>query len=300
MKSRISQSAQFRWLAFTLAVAALALSVISSKAQPAASGDTLCVMTYNLRYASPKPPNAWPDRRPLVREVIQTVAPDVIGTQEGLYAQVKDVAADLPDYEWLGLGRDGGSRGEFMAIYYRKARLEPLAFDHYWLSDTPEVMGSKTWGPTLPRMVTWIKFRDLRTKQEFYFINTHFDHQVQVAREKSAALIRKHVEELNTTLPVILVGDFNARAGQNKAYHTLTEDGFFKDTWETAAERKGEGINTFNSFQSIQTNGVRIDWILTRGDVTASKTEIVTFSRDGQFPSDHFPVVTWMKLGPAK
>ncbi len=300
MKSRFTQIAQFCWVAFTLAVVALALSVISSKAQSVTSGDALCVMTYNLRYASANPPNAWPTRRPLVREVIQTIAPDVIGTQEGLYQQLKDVAADLPDYEWLGLGRDGGSRGEFMAIYYRKARLEPLAFDHYWLSDTPEVMGSKTWGPTLPRMVTWIKFRDLRTKQEFYFINTHFDHQVQVAREKSAELIRKRVEQWNTTLPVILVGDFNARAGQNKAYHTLTEDGFFKDTWETAAERKGEGINTFNGFQAIQTNGVRIDWILTRGDVTASKTEIVTFSRDGQFPSDHFPVVTWMKLGQAK
>lgn len=300
MNTRILRPNRFRCLVLTVVAATLALTLRPGSAQSAASGDTLCVMSYNLRYASPKPPNAWPDRRPLVREVIQTVAPDVIGTQEGLYAQVKDVAADLPDYEWLGLGRDGGSRGEFMAIYYRKARLEPLAFDHYWLSDTPEVMGSKTWGPTLPRMVTWIKFRDLRTKQEFYFINTHFDHQVQVAREKSAELVRKRVEELNTTLPVIMVGDFNARAGQNKAYHTLTEDGFFKDTWETAGERKGEGINTFNSFQSIQTNGVRIDWILTRGDVTASKTEIVTFARDGQFPSDHFPVVTWMKLGPAK
>ncbi|MCW5553830.1 MAG: endonuclease/exonuclease/phosphatase family protein [Verrucomicrobiae bacterium] len=300
MKSRFTPIAQFRWLAFTLAVVALAVSVTSSKAQSVTSGDTLCVMTYNLRYASANPPNAWPTRRPLVREVIQTVAPDVIGTQEGLYQQLKDVAADLPDYEWLGLGRDGGSRGEFMAIYYRKTRLDPLAFDHYWLSDTPEVMGSKTWGPTLPRMVTWIKFRDLRTKQEFYFINTHFDHQVQVAREKSAELIRQRVEQWNTTLPVILVGDFNARAGQNKAYHTLTEDGFFKDTWETAAARKGEGINTFNGFQAIQTNGVRIDWILTRGDVAASTTEIVTFSRDGQFPSDHFPVVTWMKLGQAK
>lgn len=283
-----------------LIVVTFALTLPSSLAQSAASGETLSVMTYNLRYASPNPPNDWPTRRPLVREVIQTVAPDVIGTQEGLYGQLKDVATDLPDYEWLGLGRDGGSRGEFMAIFYRKARLEPLAFDHYWLSDTPEVMGSKTWGPTLPRMVTWIQFRDLRTKQEFYFINTHFDHQVQVAREKSAELVRQRVAQLNTTLPVILVGDFNARAGQNKAYHILTEDGFFKDTWETAAERKGEGINTFNSFKDIQTNGVRIDWILTRGDVAASKTEIVTFSRNGQFPSDHFPVVTWMKLGRAK
>ncbi|MEI2723533.1 MAG: hypothetical protein V9H26_08340 [Verrucomicrobiota bacterium] len=43
----------------------------------------LAVMTYNLRYASPTPPNAWPQRRPLMRELIQQVAPDVMGTQEG-------------------------------------------------------------------------------------------------------------------------------------------------------------------------------------------------------------------------
>src|SRR5207253_716685 len=77
---------------------------------------TLCVMTYNLRYASPNPPNAWPQRRPLMRECIEKVSPDLLGTQEGLYQQLKDMAADLPEYTWLGLGREGGSQGEFMAI----------------------------------------------------------------------------------------------------------------------------------------------------------------------------------------
>ena len=56
-----------------------------------------------------------------------------------LIAQLQDIAADLPAFQWIGVGRDGGSRGEFMAVFYRTARLEPLAFDHFWLSDTPEV-----------------------------------------------------------------------------------------------------------------------------------------------------------------
>jgi len=96
----------------------------------------LTVMTYNLKFASTNPPNAWPARRPLVREVIRQIAPDVIGTQEGLYEQLKDIAADLPEYDWIGLGRNGGSRDEFMAVFFRKGRLEPLEFDHFWLSDT--------------------------------------------------------------------------------------------------------------------------------------------------------------------
>jgi endonuclease/exonuclease/phosphatase family metal-dependent hydrolase len=257
-------------------------------------------MTYNLRYASPNPPNAWPQRRPLMRELIQNISPDVMGTQEGVYEQLKDLASDLTDYDWLGLGREGGSRGEFMAVFYRKTRLEPLAFDHFWLSDTPDVIGSTTWGNSNRRMVTWIKFRDRQTKQEFNFWNTHFDHQIQPAREKSAELVRKRIAELDTKLPLLLVGDFNAAAEKNKAYEILTKDDFLKDTWKTARERSGEGIGTFNSFKGIQPNGPRIDWILSRGDVTAEKIEIVTFQRDGQFPSDHCPVVARLRVGETK
>jgi len=262
-------------------------------AEPAA----LTVMTYNLKFASPNPPNAWPQRRPLMRELIQQAAPDVIGTQEGLYSQLQDLAEDLPAFPWIGLGRDGGSRGEFMAVFYRKTRLEPLAFDHFWLSDTPEVMGSKTWGPKLARMVTWVKFRDRQTKTEFIFVNTHFDHQVQEAREKSARLVREKVASFDAKLPVLLVGDFNAAAGRNKAYEILTGDKFFTDTWTNARERVNEGIGTFNGFSAVEKNGPRIDWILSRGEVSADRIEIVTFSRENQFPSDHCPVVAKLRLG---
>jgi endonuclease/exonuclease/phosphatase family metal-dependent hydrolase len=274
----------------------LQFSAGAQTASPGAPG-TLTVMTYNLKFASPNPPNAWPQRRPLMAELIGKLAPDVFGTQEGLYSQLQDLAADLSAFQWIGLGRDGGSRGEFMAVFYRTARLEPLAFDHFWLSDTPEVVGSKTWGPKLARMVTWVKFRDRQTQREFIFVNTHFDHQVQEAREKSARLIRERIATFDPELPVLLVGDFNAAAGKNKAYAILTQDKFLTDTWDTARERVNEGIATFNGFNAIQRGGPRIDWILSRGEVATDRIEIVTFSRDGQFPSDHCPVVAKLRLG---
>lgn len=255
----------------------------------------LSVMTYNVRYASQRPPNAWPDRRPLVRDCIRQYAPDVIGTQEGVYQQVKEMAADLPEYEWIGLGRDGGSRGEFMAVFYRKDRLEPLEYDHYWLSDTPDVMASVTWGHVCKRMVTWVKFRDRQSGQQFYFLNTHFDHESQPAREKSAELVLQRTNALKTNLPILLVGDFNAD-NRNKAYATLTAENAFIDTWTIARKRINENMNTFNSFKVAQEQGRRIDWILARGKVSVSSTEIVTFARDGQYPSDHFPVVANVRI----
>lgn len=274
----------------------LIIGIQGRSGEVGANYETLCVMTFNLRYASQSRPNSWPERRPVMKACIEKYLPDLIGTQEGLYQQLKDIACDLPQYTWLGTGRDGGSRGEFMAIFYRPDRFEPLEYDHFWLSDTPNVIASSTWGNTCRRMVTWIRFRDKRTNNELYFWNTHLDHEVQLAREKGAALIRERVSSLRTSLPVILVGDFNATAGANKAYDILVGSGLFQDLWVVAGERRNEGINTFHGFTGPKQGGVRIDWILGRGIAEVITAETVTFSQDGQFPSDHFPVVVWVKL----
>lgn len=273
--------------------------VFTARTAETPADSTLTVMTFNLRYASDTPPNAWPQRRPVMKACLESVQPDLIGTQEGVYPQLKDLAADLPAYDWIGTGRDGGSRGEFMAVLYRRARFEPLEFDHFWLSDTPNVIGSATWGNTNRRMVTWVRFRDRQTRGEFYFWNTHLDHAVQLAREKGAALIRDRVNALKTALPVLLVGDFNAVAGANAVYDLLVKDGGFQDAWELARERRNADYNTFNGFTPPRREGQRIDWILARGAASVDWSEIVTFARDGQFPSDHFPVVARLRLRPA-
>ncbi|HEY0450257.1 MAG TPA: endonuclease/exonuclease/phosphatase family protein, partial [Actinophytocola sp.] len=89
-----------------------------------AHGDTLQVMSFNLRFASDRGPNSWPQRRPAMAQLLRREQPTVLGTQEGLYAQLRDIEDDLPGYyDWIGEGRGGGSRDEFMAIYYDSRRL---------------------------------------------------------------------------------------------------------------------------------------------------------------------------------
>lgn len=257
----------------------------------------LRVATFNLRFASDKKPNSWAERRPVMRACIEELAPDVMGTQEGVYPQLKDIASDLPDYEWIGLGRDGGSRGEFMAIFYRKSRLEPLEFDHFWLSDTPNVIASTNWGNTNRRMTTWVRFRDRSSQREFYVFNTHLDHAVRAAREKGALLIRQRVAQaITNNLPVLLIGDFNVEPGKEKTYDLFLEDGFFSDTWTTARTRRNNDLDTFHNFQGAKKGTFRIDWILARGPWECDTTEVVVFSRGGQFPSDHHPVSARLRL----
>jgi len=199
--------------------------MLSIAAEAPSPKDELQVMSYNLRFASTNRPNAWPDRRPLMRELVQSASPDIIGTQEGLFGQLNDMAVDLPDYTWIGVGRDDGrEKGEFMAVFYRKSRLQPLSTNYFWLSDTPEVPGSTTWGNKNRRMVTTLKFHDRAANKDFYLLDTHFDHEVQIAREKSAELVRKRVEGLGTNLPILLIGDFNAAVKPGTFDHTILDD----------------------------------------------------------------------------
>jgi len=129
----MSRSAFIRCLTIVLVIVAgdagfLQFSAAAQTATTSAPG-MLTVMTYNLKFASSNPPNAWPQRRPLMSELIGQLAPDVFGTQEGIYSQLQGLGADLPAFRWIGVGRDGGSRGEFMAVFCRTARLEPIAFE---------------------------------------------------------------------------------------------------------------------------------------------------------------------------
>ena len=233
----------------------LALVLYSeAQAQKPVAPATIKVMTFNIRYASNFGANSWPKRRSGVVQVIRDKKADLIGTQEGLHHQLLYMDKELKNHKWIGVGREGGNKGEFMAIFYRTDRFKPVETKHFWLSSTPEVVGSASWGNNVKRMVTWVRFRDLKTNKEFYFWNNHFDHRSQPSREKSAQLIINRVDALKPKLPVILVGDFNAIAQSNKAYHTLTKDGGFHDSFTTAKEKINAGWNTFNSFRNSPRN----------------------------------------------
>ncbi|MER6357030.1 endonuclease/exonuclease/phosphatase family protein [Streptomyces sp. NPDC001634] len=294
-----------RRLGLKTAVAAAVTLPLSSTAlslQHASAADRhdrhLEVMTFNLRRAgSAKPPDSWAVRRPVMRTLLRRERPHVLGTQEGLYAPVRDIAADLgADYAWIGTGRAGGSRDEFVTVFYDTRRLAPVEYDHFWLSDTPDVIGSNTWGGACTRMVTWVRFRDLRREgQEFYVLNTHLDNASQYARARAAGLIAHRISRLDRSLPLVVTGDFNAAAHKNPVYDTMLGAGLV-DTWDTAVERT-ELYGTFHGYRPLKPYGDRIDWILATPGVRAHWASVNSFSLDGQFPSDHLPVQASLTLG---
>lgn len=285
---------QFPLLPIALA-AALAVAAAATSSATVAPIE-LKVMTFNLRFASTQPPHAWPERRPAMRALLEREAPDIIGTQEGVYSQLRELAADLPAYDWIGLGRGGGSKDEFAAVFFRRDRFEPVAFDHFWLSDTPEVTGSITWGHRFRRMVTWVRLRDRLSGREFECWNTHFDHESEEARRRAAELIRQRIAAVDPAVPLLLVGDFNCAAGASRPFEILTEGTGLVDTWNAAARRINDGFNTFNGFSPARRDGERIDWILARAPAAVATAGIVMFGPTPPYPSDHFPVTASVRF----
>ncbi|KOG39803.1 endonuclease/exonuclease/phosphatase family protein [Streptomyces resistomycificus] len=285
-------------LAATISVplSSTALSPAPASADEPRSGP-LEVMSFNLRFASAAEPNSWTARRPVMRELLRRASPHLVGTQEGLYQQLRDIETDLgPHYDWIGTGRAGGSRDEFMAILYDTRRLAPREYDHFWLSDTPNVIGSNTWGGSSIRMVTWVRFRDLLDgDREFYLLNTHLDNASQYARTRAASLTTLRIAGFDRTLPLLMTGDFNVAAHGNPVYDTMLAAGLV-DTWDHAAERS-RLYGTFHGYQPLTPDGDRIDWILASSGVTTHRASVNTFAVNGQFPSDHLPVQASLTLG---
>ncbi len=272
------------------------------------AGDTLRVLSFNIRYDNPEDgPDAWPHRKEAVAEMIRSRAVDVAGLQEALKGQIDDLQALLPEYAWLGVGReDGMEQGEFAPIFYRRDRLDTLRWGTFWLSETPDIPGSRSWDAALERIATWVVLRNRQTSEAFLAVNTHFDHRGAEARTRSAELIVERLDELSTaqpgeqddegtgSLPVVLTGDFNVR--ENSAPYAVLTDALSDALY--ASEQPHEGpMSTWNGFEAIAP-GHRIDYIFVGAGVRVYVHRILDDkTADDRFPSDHLPVLAEIGFG---
>jgi endonuclease/exonuclease/phosphatase family metal-dependent hydrolase len=172
----------------------------------------LQVMTFNIRYNTAADSlNAWTYRKDKVASQILFHDVHLLGVQEALHGQVVELKERLPQFQYLGVGRDDGKeKGEYSAIFYDTSRLQALQSSTFWLSQTPEVPGSKSWDAAITRIVTWARFRDRRNGKIFYAFNTHLDHIGKEARRESAKLLLQKVAAIAGNTPAIITGDFNA------------------------------------------------------------------------------------------
>jgi endonuclease/exonuclease/phosphatase family metal-dependent hydrolase len=267
-------------------------------------------MTFNIRFANPDDgPNAWPNRRGMVAEILRAQAADFVGLQEALHTQLADLEP-MPSYARIGVGRDDGrDAGEFSPIYYRSDRFALESSATFWLSPTPERPGSTGWGNHVPRICTWGRFLDRKTGRRLYVFNTHMDHESQPARAHGAELIAARIAARGTDDPVLMMGDFNS-GEDNPVIGYLTGRLERANDDASAAPPSPRLADTFrlvhpdatlvgttNDWTGVTTTP-KIDYILAPPPPAAEVLEstIVHDARDGRYPSDHYPLVARLRL----
>jgi endonuclease/exonuclease/phosphatase family metal-dependent hydrolase len=246
------------------------------------------VMTYNLRLDTTSDgENQWGNRKEFVAGLVQFYEPDFMGVQEALPNQMEYLDTNLPAYDFIGVGREEGGKGEHSAIFYNKSKFKVLQQSTFWLSQTPD-KPSKGWDAAYNRVCTYGLFENLKTRQKMWVFNTHLDHMGNTARMEGTKLVLQKIKELNKqNLPFVLTGDFNLEDTDVTIKQVETQ---LNDSKAVAKLVFGPS-GTFNDFKFSKPVTERIDYIFVpKTGIMVNKYAVLSESKDCKYPSDHLPV----------
>lgn len=258
------------------------------------------VMTFNVRYDNPEDSlNNWQYRKDNAAKIILEKKIDIVGTQEVLANQMNDLKSRLSEYDAIGVGReDGKEKGEYSAIFYNKVRFTAVESGYFWLSETPEIAGSRGWDGACERIATWAVLKDNTTGKQLFFINTHLDHVGKIARQEGVTLLLNRIAELSKGLPVILTGDFNADPESDVIKHVTNkaEVKHLIDSKSIATKVSGSEW-TFHDYDKLPLEQrERIDYIFVNNKAEVVNYEVIPEKIGEVFLSDHSPVFTQLKI----
>ncbi|MDD4515337.1 endonuclease/exonuclease/phosphatase family protein [Massilibacteroides sp.] len=258
--------------------------------------DSVRVVSYNLLFEKSVPvedERKWENRIKTIEKYVSKMDCDIIGTQEALTFQINDLLKSLKGYKKLGLdlgGHTNDSRAENAALFYKTDKLEVLESGDFWYSKTPNVPGSNSWNSGYPRKCTWAKFKVKTTGTVFFVFNSHFYvfEEGHEAKTQCAIILEAKIKELAGEYPVICTGDFNSTPG-SATLALLLNNQLLKDSRALSPKVSGpEG--TFHGFSDQAT--VRLDYVLVNEKVDVLNYRVLDDELvDGQFGSDHLPVV---------
>jgi endonuclease/exonuclease/phosphatase family metal-dependent hydrolase len=252
------------------------------------------VITFNVRFDNPADSvNAWARRSAQVINFIADEKPDVIGMQEVLLNQYDILDSALSEYGSVGVGRDDGARGgEMNPVFYRKDKFDMVRTITFWLSDSLNIPGSKGWGASLPRIVTWMELVEKDSHQHFFLFNTHFAHDSDSARIMSSRILLTEVVKIAAGSPFIITGDFNMLPSSS-GYAILTGPDesvpVLNDSYLISDKKPTGPSFTFNGFTDKPGEG-RIDYIFVKSGLKVTEHKTFVHKDNGVYISDHWPV----------
>lgn len=239
----------------------------------------------------------WPQRLPRIVEVLEELAPDVIGAQELYQSQLDDLLAQIgSDYSFYGKPR---TDGEVNGVFYRKSRFE--------------LVGSEVWTiPGVGNNVTMVQLQDLKTGQLFAVFNSHISFDGPDDREEEIQFILKQIHSVAEKMPVLFSADFNIFPNRldldtlpfydGDYIHRLLTKNVFKDSSEVSLLGHLGPLSTYTNtpedkkvfptpFKGTGTPGVILDHIYVSKEITVLTHAVQPATVNGHYPSDHLPLV---------
>lgn len=248
------------------------------------------VLSFNvLCYGSDE--HTWTSRAPLVIKVIKDVCPDSFGVQEAHKEWMDVLCAGLPEYAFVGVGReDGKDEGEFSAVFYKKDKFDVVDSGTFWLSETPETP-SKGWDGVCYRVCSFAQLKDKESGETYVHMNTHLDHRGIVARKEGVKLIRAKAASFGG-LPVVCTGDFNIEQDTDCYIDMVSEN--MRDARKFAPDT--DDSFTFHAFKPETTQGF-IDFVFfDEATIKPLRFNVENYKVDGQFYSDHYAVSAELEI----
>ena len=205
------------------------------------------------------------------------------------------MASRLPDYGYIGVGReDGKTKGEYASIFYNKKRFKVIDSGNFWLSEDCDAVGKNGWDAACERVATWGVFEDKSTGKRLFMLNTHLDHMGKVARHEGALLVINKVKELSRNYPVIVTGDFNAVPTDDPIQVLTNSPEGYSLTDTRSVSPLVYGPNwSFHDFGRVKmAERSLIDYIFIKGNIKVMRYGVLTDMLNALYPSDHCPVLS--------
>ncbi len=259
---------------------------------PEKGDEELRIISFNVRckddlYGSVK------GRSQLIVAALRQYKPDSFGVQEATQQWLDIFEKELGDeYGCVAQMRDDAEDSEASAVYYLKEKFELIDSGTMWLSETPEIFGSKLPLSGCTRVATWATLKEKASGKIYTHINTHLDHILEQVRVEQVKILKVKIEELKAQgYPVVCTGDFNTYE-DDEAYCEMVT--CLSDSKHLAAE-SDEG-KTFHNYGKEFFKTKPIDFVFVSDGVTVNRYKIIDEKIDRMYLSDHYGVCADLTL----
>ncbi|MDO5319572.1 MAG: endonuclease/exonuclease/phosphatase family protein [bacterium] len=286
-----------------------------------AQGESFNLATFNVRFSTgaDKGELNWVRRVPRMAAVVRRHGFDVFGIQEGSSNIVAALLRELPDFAHAG--KVTSLTAEGVGVFYRRSRFRVVEEDFFWLSDTPDVPGSRPRNPAWRKAAKWnrnataLLLEDKTSGRRFRYVNTHLNHKGprEIKCFELDVIFRRVIDAARQRGEcVVLTGDMNARfpdADTPEALRALSAENIvqlaptnpiarvmktLKDSYLVSETPPQGPFRTLTSWKDEPIS--RIDYVFVSPEMKVRRYAVLDDRIDGQLPSDHYPVMTTLEL----